>query len=61
MEKEELKAWMAEHGVTVRGLASDLGIHFVTVQRYRDGSLAVPPWFGFALAGLLGSRTKAKR
>ena len=49
---DELRAWMREHGYTVRGLAAATRVAPATVQRYRDGSQAVPYVFELALRGL---------
>lgn len=55
-----LKQWMTDNGWTVRGLASALDIHYRTVQRYRDGSAAVPRVVELALQSL-GARPTPTR
>lgn len=52
MTAEELRAWMKEHGWTVRALAASLGTYPSTVQRYRDGTRPIPPMLEVALRGL---------
>ena len=50
MTAAELRAWMNEHGYSVRGLARALEaatlrpVHSRTVQRWRSGESDVPPW-----------------
>lgn len=53
---DELRAWMREHGYSVRGLAAETGHSPATVQRYRDGSLVIPRVFELALRGIERSR-----
>jgi transcriptional regulator with XRE-family HTH domain len=52
MTATQLQAWMAHHGWTVRGLAQRLGVNASTVQRWRTGQLAVPPYIELALTAL---------
>lgn len=49
---DELRAWMREHGYTVRSLARALEREPRTIQRYRDGGLPVPRVVELALIGL---------
>lgn len=55
MTGDEFRAWMDEHGYSVRSLARALEREPRTIQRYRDGSLPVPRVVELALVGLTAS------
>lgn len=52
MTADELRAWMDEHGRSVRDLAVELGVYPSTVQRWRDGTRAIPSMLEVALRAL---------
>lgn len=56
MNGDELKAWMTEHGRTVRGLAFELDVSRATVQRWRDDEARIPESVALALQVLARRR-----
>jgi DNA-binding transcriptional regulator YiaG len=52
MTPAELRDWMAAHGHSVRGLAALLEVSPSTVQAWRDGTYAIPPYLWRALKHL---------
>lgn len=55
---DELRAWMQASGYSVRGLASELGVGPNTVQRWRNGERAIPPFLHLALQQLPVMKTE---
>ncbi|MDE3096871.1 MAG: helix-turn-helix transcriptional regulator [Chloroflexota bacterium] len=53
MTADDLRAWMAAHGYSVRGLAASLGLAPATVQNWRDGTHAPPADLADRLSALL--------
>lgn len=60
MTGPELREWMNGEGYSVRRLGKDLGVSFVTIQRWVDGTNRVPPYLPLALAGLQLKRALSK-
>ena len=54
MDADELKAWMTEHGRTVRGLAFELDVSRSTVDRWRTSDARIPRSVELALQVLGG-------
>jgi transcriptional regulator with XRE-family HTH domain len=52
MTSDELRAWMATHGYSVRRLAKALGVESSTVHRWRTGDHDIPPYLALALTQL---------
>jgi transposase-like protein len=52
IKPEDFKAWMAQHGYSVRKLAPLLGVAPRTIQRWRDGKGRIPPYLSPALEAL---------
>lgn len=53
---DDLQGWMSKHGYSVRTLAAATERASTTIQRYRDGTLAIPRVFELALRGLEADR-----
>ena len=56
VDADELRAWMTEHGRTVRGLAHELDIGRATVMRWRAGESPIPKTAELALQVLARRR-----
>lgn len=52
LSPEDFDGWMKDHGYSVRGLASTLGIVPSTITRWLNGSRPIPGWLPFALRGI---------
>lgn len=52
MTADELRAWMDDHGYSVRSLARALEREPSTIQRYRVGTSPIPRVIELALRGL---------
>jgi DNA-binding transcriptional regulator YiaG len=48
----DLRAWRRSHGLTLKALASVLGVYWITVQRWETGAQAIPPYLHLALERL---------
>jgi DNA-binding transcriptional regulator YiaG len=48
----ELRSWRKAHGLTLKSLASALGVTWLTVQRWETGARGIPPFLYLALERL---------
>jgi DNA-binding transcriptional regulator YiaG len=61
MTKKELTTWRESLGLTQGELATMLGVHIITVNRWENGAREIPPFLPLALQTLERETKKPAR
>jgi DNA-binding XRE family transcriptional regulator len=57
---DELRTWREKYGYTQQQLATKLGTHFVTVNRWENGAREIPPFLTLTLKTLAGEKSNRR-